>query len=173
MSETDLEKMARDAGGEARRIAYQLGQPFADPILATGLTVIETTVIEAIQKATESLRSELDAANVTRIENFNGWQHALKSCDQLRTELAEARRSFELQRRNYIELCEAVLGDGSTTSEVKDICAIAKEARRDKERAEVTIDAMKGFANFDSTTWGFIHNQVNAAMSANETKEAR
>lgn len=64
----------------------------------------------------------------------------------------EARAALDRQRENYIKLCNAVLGEGCSTSDMKDIAAIAKDHRERLEKAEARVEELQIVnSDFDKT----------------------
>lgn len=115
----------------------QLAKACADHIHAeSGLTVSALLIAEYIERAIAPLQQELNVGHGIHNAACSELLMRKERASELESELAELRKAFELQRRNYIDLHDAVMGEGCTTSDVKDICAIARELRKDRERID-------------------------------------
>lgn len=65
----------------------------------------------------------------------------------LERELYDARDAHKRQANNYIDLYNAVLGEGDTTSDVKDINAIAARHRESEAKLNICVAALQVVVN--------------------------
>lgn len=63
--------------------------------------------------------------------------------EKLERERDEARQALKRQSQNYISLYEAVLGDGCTTSDVKDVNEIARQHRTERDQLRNEISTLE------------------------------
>jgi hypothetical protein len=62
---------------------------------------------------------------------------------KLERERDEARMALKHQSQNYISLYEAVIGDGCTTSDVKDVNEIARQHRAERDQLRKVCDELR------------------------------
>ena len=87
-------------------------------------------------------------------------------------EFDEVKSAFERQRRNYIQLYYSVIGEGCTTSDVKDIDAIAKAHREDYHELIMAISSKFPNETRHQTALRYIMEREAASSVAGSSKAA-
>lgn len=97
---------------------------------------------DSARQYTERIRTLKDqlAAAQAEMKSLKGELEPLKILQKQRD---DARDAHARQQANYIQLCEAVLGEGCITSEVHDVVAIAKRHREDSNALNQIRIALK------------------------------